>query len=74
MVLDTDRTQLTGLDKFRRNPTEFPNPLPLAWYHTFDHGREFYIALGHRKEMYATPLFIGIIERALLWSLRIRRF
>jgi cytochrome c len=30
---------------------------PLAWYHTYDGGRAFYTALGHRPESYADPAF-----------------
>ena len=30
--------------------------LPLSWYHQFDGGREYYIALGHNKADYSNPL------------------
>lgn len=51
----------------------FPAQLPLAWTHTFDNSREFYIALGHDAKDYQDPMFTGILERGLLWSLRLDR-
>ena len=68
-VLVTDRTLLTGLDALKLDADSFPNPLPLAWYHEFDGGREFYVALGHRKEDYANPILYGIIEEGIVWAM-----
>ena len=30
--------------------------MPLAWYMQYDGGREFYCALGHKKEHYSNPI------------------
>ena len=30
--------------------------MPLSWYHNFDGGREYYLALGHNKPDYSNPL------------------
>ena len=68
-VLATDRTKLTGLDSLKLDVSAFRNPLPLAWYHNFDGGREFYLALGHNKEEYANPILYGIIENGILWAM-----
>ena len=68
-VLVTDRTLLSGLGALKLNVDSFPNPLPLAWYHEFDGGREFYLALGHRKEDYANPILYGIIENGIVWAM-----
>jgi type 1 glutamine amidotransferase len=68
-VLVTDRTKLDALDKMKIDVSSFPNPLPLAWYHQFDGGREFYLALGHNKEDYANPTLYGIIENGILWAM-----
>ena len=68
-VLVTDRTALKGLSALKIDVDSFPNPLPLAWYHRFDGGREFYIALGHRKEDYANPVLYGVIERGIVWAM-----
>jgi type 1 glutamine amidotransferase len=69
-VLVTDRTKLSYLDLMKIDVNSFPNPLPLAWYHNFDGGREFYLALGHNKEDYANPILYGIIERGILWAMK----
>jgi uncharacterized protein len=68
-VLVTDRTKLTSLDAMRIDVSSFPNPLPLAWYHKFDGGREFYISLGHNKHDYANPILYGIIENGIQWAM-----
>jgi len=72
VVLTTDRTKLMDLETVSKkaDPASFPNPLPLAWYHEFDGGREFYLALGHNKEDYANPMLYGMIRRGILWSIR----
>ena len=42
---------------------------PLVWYHSYDGGRAFYIALGHTNESYSEPdflkLLLGGIEYAI---------
>ena len=68
-VLVTDRTRLTALEGMKIDVASFPNPLPLAWYHQFDGGREFYLALGHNKQDYANPMLYGIIENGILWAM-----
>ena len=68
-LLVTDRTKLSDLDKLKFDANAFPNPLPLAWYHQFDGGREFYIALGHSKEEYSNPILYGLIENGILWAM-----
>jgi type 1 glutamine amidotransferase len=69
-VLVTDRTKLAGMDAIKLDASSFPNPLPLAWYHQFDGGREFYLALGHKKEDYANPTLYGMIEAGILWAMK----
>ena len=69
-VLVTDRTKLATLEPMTIDATKFPIDLPLAWYQTFDGGREFYLALGHNKEDYANPLLYGIIKNGILWAMR----
>jgi type 1 glutamine amidotransferase len=68
--LTTDRTKLDGLEKMRTDPKTYPNPLPLAWYQTFDGSREIYLALGHRKEDYDNPILYNLIRRSILWSIQ----
>ncbi len=67
-VLVTDRTVLTGLEKAPGAVTDFPNALPLAWWHTFDGGREFFLALGHEQGDYEKPWMDGVLRRAIVWA------
>jgi type 1 glutamine amidotransferase len=71
-VLVSDRTALRFLDEMNVDAARFPNPTPLAWWQTFDGGREFYVALGHNKEDYANPILYGIIENGITWAMRLR--
>jgi type 1 glutamine amidotransferase len=41
---------------------------PACWYHTFEGGRAFYIALGHFDDAYNDPLFTTIIYNSLRWA------
>ncbi|MGO9324913.1 MAG: ThuA domain-containing protein [Terracidiphilus sp.] len=69
-VLVTDRTKLATLEPMTIDVAKFPADLPLAWYHEFDGGREFYLALGHNKEDYENPLLYGIIKNGILWAMK----
>ena len=69
-VLLTTQRDALALGNKAQDAQQFPASLPLAWSHTFDKSREFYIALGHDIKDYQDPLFTGILERGLLWTLR----
>ena len=68
-VLVIDRTLLQGTDKMKSDVASYPNPLPIAWWHTFDGGREYYIALGHKKEDYENPILYGLIANGIVWAM-----
>ena len=55
-LLTTDPTKLVDPKKDDPVMKAFGKSMPLAWCHTFDGGREFYTALGHKKEHYADPI------------------
>jgi type 1 glutamine amidotransferase len=40
---------------------------PLAWYHEFDGGREFYTSLGHKIEYYSDPVFRKHLLGGIRW-------
>ncbi len=51
---------------------EFPGALfgdrfPIAWYQTFDDGRQWYTSLGHRAEQYDDPLFLRHLLGGIQW-------
>ena len=43
--------------------------IPLAWHHEFEGGRQFYTALGHKKEDYANRTLYEHIKGGILWLL-----
>lgn len=46
----------------------FGDQFPLAWYHEFDGGRQWYTALGHRIEHYSDPTFMRHILGGIQWA------
>ncbi len=51
--------------------TTFGDLFPLAWYHYFEGGREWYTALGHKPEHYSDPVFREHLKGGILWILEI---
>jgi type 1 glutamine amidotransferase len=43
---------------------------PLIWTNTHGKARVFVTSLGHNTEMIATPLYLDIVTRGLLWTVR----
>lgn len=48
----------------------FGNYTPLAWCHEFEGGRQFYTALGHKKEHYQNPFFLNHISGGIKWVIQ----
>jgi uncharacterized protein len=68
-LLVTDPARLDDPKKAEYPGDRFGDSLPLAWYQTFDGGRQFYTALGHKKEHYSDPLLRKHIAGGILWVL-----
>jgi uncharacterized protein len=68
-LLTVDPTKLNDPKKNDPLMKAFGNSMPLAWCQTFDGGREFYTALGHKKEHYADPLLTKHILGGILWAM-----
>lgn len=69
ILLAADLTTIED-DKLSEYPGEtFGHYFPLAWYHTFDGGRQFYTALGHKIEHYSDPLLVKHIQAGILWAM-----
>ncbi|HOA72673.1 MAG TPA: ThuA domain-containing protein [Phycisphaerae bacterium] len=47
----------------------FGDAMPLAWYQTYDGGRQFYTALGHNIPQYKDPRFTRHILGGILWAM-----
>jgi type 1 glutamine amidotransferase len=68
-LLVTDPHKLDDPQKATYPGDKFGDALPLAWYHQFDGGREFYTALGHNKQDYENPILYNQILGGILWAL-----
>ncbi len=42
---------------------------PVCWYHNYDGGRSFYLALGHTKESYSDSLFLKILSGGIKYAI-----
>ncbi|HTJ47298.1 MAG TPA: ThuA domain-containing protein [Kofleriaceae bacterium] len=42
---------------------------PIAWQHAWDGGRAWYIGLGHRAELYADPIFRGLLADGIDYAM-----
>lgn len=42
---------------------------PLVWYHSYDGGRAFYIALGHTNESYSEPDFLKLLLGGIKYAI-----
>jgi type 1 glutamine amidotransferase len=56
------------------NKDEYPGKtfgdlFPIAWYHEYDGGREWYTALGHKPEHYSDSLFKRHLGGGIRWIL-----
>lgn len=68
-LLVTDPATLDDPKKAEYPGDKFGHALPLAWYHTFDGGREFYTALGHKPDDYKNPILLKQILGGILWAM-----
>jgi type 1 glutamine amidotransferase len=69
VLLVTDPAKLEDPRKAEYPGDRFGDSLPLSWYQTFDGGRQYYTALGHKKEHYSDPLLKQQILGGILWAL-----
>jgi uncharacterized protein len=69
VLLVTDPSKLDDPKKATYPGDKFGDAMPLAWCHNYDGGREFYTALGHKKEDYANPILYKHILGGILWAM-----
>jgi type 1 glutamine amidotransferase len=69
VLLQTDYAKIDDPDKAKHPDQQFSGTLPLSWYHQFDGGREYYLALGHNKTDYSNPLLYDQILGGILWAM-----
>lgn len=69
ILLAVDLTTINDKQMDEYPGQTFGTLFPLAWYHYFDGGREFYTALGHKIEHYSDPQFLKHLEGGILWAM-----
>ncbi|MFB3826749.1 MAG: ThuA domain-containing protein [Bryobacteraceae bacterium] len=69
VLLVTDPAKLDDPKKSEYPGDRFGDSLPLAWCQTQFGGRQFYTALGHKKEDYTNPILNRHILGGILWVL-----
>jgi type 1 glutamine amidotransferase len=68
-LLVTDPGKLND-PRHAKNPfTLVGDAMPLSWYMNYDGGREFYCALGHKKEHYKDPILYNHLLNGILWAM-----
>ena len=41
---------------------------PVAWYHNYDGGRSFYLALGHLPSAFSDPVYLNVLYAGIFWA------
>lgn len=69
VLVAADPAQIKAVrDKVEKAKESLVNgQIPLVWCHTFDGGREAYIALGHNIPQYQDPVLTTLICNAIQW-------
>jgi type 1 glutamine amidotransferase len=70
VLLAADLTTITDEKKVEYPGTTFGDYFPLAWYHEFEGGRQFYTSLGHKAEYYKDETFLKHLLGGLKWTMK----
>ena len=73
VLLVTDPSKLDDPKLAEYPGDRYGAEMPLAWYKHFDGGRQFYTALGHKKEHYSDPILYQHILGGILWAMGIEK-
>jgi type 1 glutamine amidotransferase len=68
-LLVTDPAKLDDPQRKKHPFSLVGDAMPLSWYQQYDGGREFYCALGHKKEHYQNPILYNHILNGILWAM-----
>jgi len=69
VLLAVDLTTITDEKKAEYPGEVFGTTFPLAWYHEFEGGRQFYTALGHKAEYYSNDKFLKHLWGGISWTM-----
>jgi len=72
-LLVTDPLKLVDPDRGKHPFELVGSALPLSWTLRLAGGRQFYTALGHKKEHYANPILYQHILGGILWAMGERK-
>lgn len=72
VLLAVDLTTLNDDKKSEYPGNTFGNYFPLAWYHEFEGGREFYTSLGHKSEYYSNETFLRHLWGGISWAMGVK--
>lgn len=70
VVLAADLSTIKDEKRAEYPGETFGHYFPLAWYHEFEGGRQFYTALGHKAEYYKDPNFLKHLQGGILWAMK----
>ena len=69
VLLAADLVTIKDEDKDEYPGKTFGDLFPIAWYHEYDGGREWYTVLGHKPEHYSDILFRKHLAGGIKWVL-----
>lgn len=68
-IVNPDIKVLITLDEQSYKGGKMGDLHPAVWYHNFDGGRSFYMAMGHTIESYSEPTFLKILWGGLYYAM-----
>ncbi len=69
VLLAADLTTVNDEKKDEYPGATFGNYFPLAWYHEFEGGRQFYTSLGHKASYYQDETFLKHLRGGIAWAI-----
>lgn len=70
VLLAADLNTIDDDKKVEYPGAAFGTTFPLAWYHEFEGGRQFYTSLGHKAEYYKDEKFLKHLWGGIAWAMR----
>jgi type 1 glutamine amidotransferase len=69
ILLAVDLNTITDEKKGEYPGAVFGTTFPLAWYHEFEGGRQFYTSLGHKAEYYKDEKYLRHLWGGIQWAM-----
>jgi type 1 glutamine amidotransferase len=68
VLLAADLTTVKDEKRSEYPGVTFGDYFPIAWFHNYDGGHQFYTALGHKAEYYHDPKFLKHLSGGIRWA------